>query len=148
MLYIYKKPNLKNISENKHFILFVMITKSKNALGELGESIATMRLQQHGYKIIIKNWRFKHKELDIIAQKDGKIVFVEVKTRTNPYFEAPSEAVTIKKQRLLIEAANQYLIQHQIDMEARFDVVSVIIHNGKEDVEIMEDAFYPLLRGR
>jgi putative endonuclease len=107
-----------------------------------------MRLQQHGYKVIIKNWRFKHKELDIIAQKDGKIIFIEVKTRTNPYFEAPSEAVTIKKQRLLIEAANHYLIQHQIDMEARFDVVSVIIQNGKEEVEIMEDAFYPLLRGR
>lgn len=123
-----------------------MTTKSKNTLGEQGESIATMRLQQHGYKIIEKNWRFKHKEVDIIAQKDGKIVFIEVKTRSNTYFELPSEAVTLKKQRLLIEAANQYLIKNQIELESRFDVVSVIIKNGKEEMEIMENAFYPLLR--
>jgi len=125
-----------------------MTTKSKNTLGEQGESIAAMRLQQHGYKIIHKNWRFKHKEIDIIAQKDGKIVFIEVKTRSNPIFEAPSEAVTIKKQQLLIDAANQFLILNQIDLESRFDVVSVIIQNGKEEVEIMENAFYPLLRKR
>jgi len=125
-----------------------MTTKGKNTLGEQGESIAAMRLQQHGYKIIIKNWRFKHKEIDIIAQKDGKIVFIEVKTRSNTFFEAPSEAVTIKKQKLLIEAANQYLILNQIDLESRFDVVSVIIRNGREDVEIMENAFYPILRCR
>ena len=123
-----------------------MTTKSKNTLGVQGESIATMRLQQHGYKIIEKNWRFKHKEVDIIAQKDGKIVFIEVKTRSSTYFAPASDAVTLKKQRLLIDAANQYLIQNQIDLESRFDVVTVIIRNGKEDVEIIENAFYPLVR--
>ena len=93
-----------------------------------------------------KNWRFKHKEIDIIAQKDGKIVFIEVKTRSSTYFAPASDAVTLKKQRLLIDAANQYLIQNQIDLESRFDVVTVIIRNGKEDVEIIENAFYPLVR--
>ena len=125
-----------------------MTTKSKKSIGDSGEQIALLFLENHGYKIINKNWRFKHKEVDIIAQKDGKVIFIEVKTRSNPYFEPPSQAVTIKKQRLLIEAANQYLIQNQIDMESRFDVVSVIIQNGNEEVEIIENAFYPLVRGR
>ena len=130
------------------FTIFGMTPQNKSTLGEQGETIAAIRLQQHGYKLITKNWRFKHKEIDIIAQKDGKIVFVEVKTRSNTFFEAPSEAVTIKKQRLLIEAANQYMIKNNIDMEARFDVVSVIISGGKEVVEIMENAFYPLVKKR
>ena len=125
-----------------------MTTKSKKSIGDSGEQIALLFLENHGYKIINKNWRFKHKEVDIIAQKDSKIIFIEVKTRSNPYFEPPSQAVTIKKQRLLVEAANQYLIQNQIDLESRFDVVSVIIQNGKEEVEIMENAFYPLVRSR
>ena len=125
-----------------------MTTKSKKSIGDSGEQIALLFLENHGYKIINKNWRFKHKEVDIIAQKDSKIIFIEVKTRSNPYFEPPSQAVTIKKQRLLIEAANHYLIQNQIDLESRFDVVSVIIQNGNEEVEIIENAFYPLVRGR
>jgi len=128
--------------------IFGMTPRNKSTLGEQGETIAAIRLQQHGYKLITKNWRFKHKEIDIIAQKDGEIVFVEVKTRSNTFFEAPSEAVTIKKQRLLVEAANQYMIKNNIDMEARFDVVSVIISGGNEIVEIMENAFYPLVKKR
>ena len=122
-----------------------MTTKKKNTLGEQGELIASVRLQQLGYEIINKNWRFKHKEIDIIAQKDGKIVFIEVKTRSNPIFEPPSEAITLRKQRMLISAADHYLITNQIDLESRFDVVSVVISNGKEEVEIMVDAFYPLV---
>src|ERR1035437_3463404 len=122
-----------------------MTTKNKNTLGEQGELIASVRLQQLGYEIINKNWRFKHKEIDIIAQKDGKIVFIEVKTRSNPIFEPPSEAITLRKQRMLISAADHYLIENQIDLDSRFDVVSVIISNGKEEVDIMVDAFYPLV---
>jgi len=125
-----------------------MTTKNKNTLGEQGELIASKRLEELGYEIINKNWRFKHKEIDIIAQKDGKIVFVEVKTRSNLFFEPPTQAITLRKQRFLIEAANQYLIQNNIALESRYDVVSVIIQNGKEIVEIIEDAFYPLLRKR
>ena len=116
---------------------------NKTLLGAQGEQIAETFLLQHGYKIIQKNWRFKHKEIDIIAQKEGKIVFIEVKTRSNEYFEPPSSAVTLKKQRLLIEAANFYLISKKIEMEARFDVVSIIKNNYTEKIELIENAFYP-----
>ncbi len=122
-----------------------MATEKSKTLGAQGELIAAMRLQLHGYKIREKNWRFKHKEIDIIAEKDNKIIFVEVKTRSNTIFETPSEAVTLKKQRLIIEAANQYLIQRNIELDARFDVVSVLVINGREEVEIIENAFYPII---
>jgi len=120
----------------------------KSLLGIKGELIALEQLTTLGYKCIEKNWRYKHKEIDIICLKDNKIVFVEVKTRSNRYFEPPSDAITIKKQRLLIDAANQYIIQKQIDLEARFDIVSVIIEPSITDVEVIENAFYPLLRRR
>jgi len=110
-------------------------------LGKEGEEQAVRFLINDGYKIKHRNWRFKKNEIDIIAEKGNLLVVVEVKTRANDYFENPKEAVTKKKQRFTIKATEAYIQQFNIDLETRFDIVSVLIRNGKSEIEHIEDAY-------
>lgn len=95
-------------------------------LGDRGEQIAAIFLQKEGYKILERNWYYDHKEIDIIAQQGNEIVIVEVKTREGDYFEEPWEAVSKSKIRNLVEIADVWLNQKKIDLETRFDVISII----------------------
>lgn len=95
-------------------------------LGKKGEQIAVVYLKKEGYKIYERNWFHDHKEIDIIAKQGEEIVIVEVKTREGDYFEEPWEAVSTKKIRNLAEAADAWLNQKEIDLETRFDVISII----------------------
>lgn len=114
-------------------------------VGNQGESIAKEFLIKKGYTILESNWQYLHKEIDIIACDASNIIIVEVKTRTTT-FQNPLDAVNKQKQKNLISAANSYVRQKHIDKNIRFDVVSVLILNGKIEVEHVENAFYPLLR--
>lgn len=114
-------------------------------LGKKGENIATAHLREKGYKILKQNWRYGKDEIDIIAEIDDFIVFVEVKTRSTDYFGYPEEAVDDKKERFLIRAADEYIIQKDINKEARFDIISIIIDGNKQSIRHIEDAFYPTL---
>lgn len=113
-----------------------------NDIGNIGEALALAFLVSKGYKILETNWRFKHKEIDIIAKKAPFIVFVEVKTRRTNYFGEPFTFVDKKKQGFLVKAANEYIIQHDIDEDARFDIISVLHNDMKKDIQHIEDAFY------
>jgi len=95
-------------------------------LGIKGEEIAALYLKKEGYKILARNWFYDHKEVDIIAQQGDEIVIVEVKTREGDYFEEPWEAVSTRKIRNLVDVADAWLNQRQIDLETRFDVISII----------------------
>ena len=95
-------------------------------LGDKGEEIAVAYLIREGYKILERNWHYGHKEVDIIAKQGEEIVIVEVKTREGDYFEEPWEAVSIQKIRNIVEVADAWLIKKQIDLETRFDVISII----------------------
>lgn len=95
-------------------------------LGIKGEEIAAGYLKKEGYKILARNWFYDRKEVDIIAQQGNEIVIVEVKTREGGYFEEPWEAVSTRKIRNLVEVANAWLNYRQIDLETRFDVISII----------------------
>ncbi len=113
-----------------------------NDLGRAGEQLARKYLENKDYNILDCNWRFDHKEIDIIAVKNNHLVFVEVKTRSNDYFGKPFEAITEDKQALLTEAAEAYIETHDADYEARFDVISIILKEGKEpEIEHFEGAF-------
>ena len=83
--------------------------------------------------------------MDIIAQKDGVIVIVEVKTRTTT-FQNPTVAVDKQKQKFLISAANRYVQMKKLDADVRFDIVSIVAVNGNVTIEHIENAFYPRLR--
>jgi len=95
-------------------------------LGIKGEEIAVVYLKKEGYKILVRNWYYDHKEVDIIAQQGDEIVIVEVKTREGDYFEEPWEAVSTKKIRNLVDVADAWLNKQGIDLETRFDVISII----------------------
>jgi putative endonuclease len=114
-----------------------------NDLGKKGEEMAIAHLRSKGYTILEQNWIFRKEEIDIIATKDNSLMIVEVKTRTSAYLEMPQAAVTKAKQRSMIKAASAYIEKHNIDMETRFDVISVVCNSKWERVDHIEDAFYP-----
>jgi putative endonuclease len=95
-------------------------------LGLKGEEIAAAYLKKEGYEIIARNWYYDHKEIDIIARQGDEIIIVEVKTREGNYFEEPWEAVSTRKIRNLVDVADAWLNMHKIDLETRFDVISII----------------------
>nr|NQU93656.1 YraN family protein [Bacteroidota bacterium] len=116
-----------------------------NELGKKGEELAEKFLRNNGYEIIERNWRFGKDEIDIIAMEKDFLVVVEVKTRRSNYFGEPEENVTRTKQRFLIRAANAYITKKDIDLETRFDIVSVLFSGSNYTVKQIKDAFYPIV---
>lgn len=114
--------------------------------GQDGEKIAKEYLIGQGYEVLECNWRYKKLEVDIIAKKGQCIVFVEVKTRKSDTFGEPEIFVTKQKQNFLIAAANAYLVQKDIELESRFDIIAVIKFNNNHSVKHLEAAFYPLVK--
>jgi len=114
-----------------------------NDLGKLGEQRARTFLEQNGYIVLDTNWTSGKNELDIVAQKDGMLVVIEVKSRSTSYFEHPKDAITVAKIRRIVEATNDYLSQKSLDLEVRFDVISVLPNNNDFEIEHIEDAFLP-----
>ena len=112
-----------------------------NELGKKGEELAVEFLQNNGYEILDKNWRFKKAEIDIIALKKDVLAVVEVKTRSSSYFGNPQDFVNQKKIKLLVEAINEYVISKNLDVEVRFDIVAIIKNNQNFEIEHLEDAF-------
>ena len=114
-----------------------------NELGILGEDLAAKFLLREGYTILERNWRFQKAELDIIAQREkDTIVFVEVKTRNSAFFGDPQSFVTPAKIKFLVKAANEYLLENELQEEARFDIIAVLKNSKEEHVEHFENAFY------
>jgi putative endonuclease len=108
--------------------------------GRDGEEQAASFLVSRGYKIVERNYRTSRGEIDIIARHKGVLVFIEVKSRKNSYFGAPSEAVDYKKQRRIRNTARHYLAKYALpEALCRFDVVSIERETGL--VEVVEDAF-------
>jgi putative endonuclease len=128
-----------------NIILLPMHNNSQNT-GKEGEETAKNHLILIGYKILETNWRFKKLEIDIIARTEKTIVFVEVKARHTNSFGEPEVFVTKKKQAFLIAAANQYIQQNNLEMEARFDIIAITGANNKQTVKHLEGAFYPHIK--
>jgi putative endonuclease len=114
-----------------------------NQLGIEGEQLALEYLEKNGFAVLEKNWRHGKAEIDLIAMQGKILVVMEVKTRSTGYFGAPEEAVTITKQRLLAEAANEYLIINGLEHEVRFDIISIITDGTVTSLDHITDAFYP-----
>lgn len=116
-----------------------------NDLGKEGESIARMYLMQNGYEIIDQNYRCQKGEIDLIALKDDLIVFIEVKTRQSKEIQDPLLSVTKRKQKLIIKTADAYIKENDIDLEARFDIISILTNKYESEIEHIDGAFYPTL---
>ncbi|MCQ2384222.1 MAG: YraN family protein [Paludibacteraceae bacterium] len=114
-----------------------------NELGRKGELIAKDYLEDKGYFIRDCNWKSGHYELDIVAEHQNTLVIVEVKTRSNDIFASPFDAINDRKIRRIVMAASSYVFQHCLDMDVRFDVISVIPEGLSYKIEHIEDAFWP-----
>lgn len=114
---------------------------SHNDLGKLGEQHAVNYLKEKGYTILETNWFFRKAEVDIIALSNKHLIVAEVKTRSSSAFGLPQEFVSSKKIRLLVGAINEYVIQKDLDVEVRFDIISVLKSNEKIHIEHLKNAF-------
>ena len=112
-----------------------------NELGEKGEKLAIDFLLKNDYKILETNYRYIKAEVDIIAQKGETLVVVEVKTRSTDYFGNPQDFVNPKKIKLLLSAIDYYVIEKDLDVEVRFDIIAIIHQKNKTKIEHLEDAF-------
>ena len=115
-----------------------------NDLGRKGEALAKAHLEANGYEVMDENWVFGKAEVDLIAYKDRVIIFTEVKTRTGNGFGEPEDFVDARKQKLLVQAADEYiyLMNHQGDV--RFDIISILFdRNSNYKLNHIEDAFWP-----
>ena len=113
-----------------------------NDLGKLAEDLAVQFLQENGYKILVRNFRYQKAEIDIIAEKDHLIIVTEVKARSTDFFILPQEAVTKGKIKLIVTAANHFMEEFNKNQEVRFDIISVLPdEKGKLIIEHIEDAF-------
>jgi len=115
-------------------------------IGKKGEKIAERYLKIHGFSILEKNFLIKGSEIDLIAEKDGAIHFVEVKTRTETTFGNPADAVTFHKIKAIKHGANIYLMRNQkyFDYIISFDVCEIILKKGffkKTSINYIENAF-------
>lgn len=111
--------------------------------GKDGEDSAVKMLEENGYTILERNWRFKRGELDIIAQLGNRIIFIEVKARSSEKYGNAEYAVDTAKQKLIAATAEAYLYTHNLTNEIRFDVITVVPHNGDQVIQHFEDAFFP-----
>lgn len=107
--------------------------KTTTAIGRYGEDVAADYLVKNGYTIITRNYRYDHREIDIIARIENKLIFVEVKARTDnarniQRYGRPSTAVTKQKQKLISEAAFFYMRSNNLIMAARIDVIEVYFY--------------------
>lgn len=112
-----------------------------NELGKKGEQLAIEFLIKNDYTILEKNYRYLKAEVDIIAQKGETLAAIEVKTRTSAYFGNPEEFVNPKKIKLLISAIDHYVVERDLDVEVRFDIIAIITNKKETKIEHLEDAF-------
>ncbi len=113
----------------------------KTTIGAQGESMACDYLVGRGYRVITRNYRTRQGEIDIIAARQGWLVFVEVKTRRSLRCGVGAEAVTWRKQRHLLAAALAYLAAHPCE-KCRFDVVEITLPAGAApSIRHIENAF-------
>lgn len=112
--------------------------------GDEGESLAATYLEEHGYHIVARQWRFERYELDLVATKENAVVFVEVKTRYSNTYGEPWEAVNKTKRKKICTSADAYIRQYDLTLEPRFDIVSIIKNGNTCAIEHIEEAFWPM----
>ncbi|HJS00964.1 MAG TPA: YraN family protein [Flavobacterium sp.] len=113
-----------------------------NELGKLGEQLAVDFLKNNGYTILETNWTFQKAEIDIIAQIENTLAIVEVKTRSSIDFGLPQDFVNPKKIKLLTKAVDNYVVEKELDLNVRFDIIAIQKTYKSFVIEHITDAFY------
>jgi putative endonuclease len=113
-----------------------------NEFGKEGEKIAEEFLLKKGYQIRHKNYRYLKSEIDIIALKEDVLAIIEVRARSNDQIIAIADTITKKKIKLLVQGANHYVTENELDVDVRFDVITILKNKSIFKIEHLESAFY------
>ncbi len=121
-----------------------------NPIGIIGEEEAARMLEKKGFRIVERNWRMGHLEIDLIAESKDEIVFAEVKARTSTFGNIrPEEYVDEIKRRRMIAAANGYIKYRKIEKLPRFDIIGILVNPLTHEIiyrNHLENAFIPRVR--
>lgn len=116
---------------------------NNKATGNKGEEIAAAHLVRQGYKLIARNWRFRHWEVDIIASRGRFLHFIEVKTRYSLRYGRPEESITREKMNCLKNVAEEYQYQHPEYQYIQFDVLAITMVNEEvKEIFMIEDVYF------
>ncbi len=111
--------------------------------GNKGEELAANYLSEKGYTIIERNWRFRNAEVDIIAAKNNRLHFFEIKTRTSDAFGKPEESMSYKKMKMLRIAAEEYQYKNPDWKYVQFDVLAIsLLHGAPTEFFLIEDVYF------
>ncbi|MEZ4969227.1 MAG: YraN family protein [Flavobacteriaceae bacterium] len=113
-----------------------------NEFGKKGEQLAVDYLTEKGYRVVHRNYRYLKAEIDIIARKGGILAIVEVKSRSSDYMQSIAETVTEAKIKRLVKATDYYVIANNLDVEVRFDIITIHKNGTKYNMEHLQNAFY------
>ena len=117
---------------------------SKRKLGDLGEELACRFLTGLGQKVLERNWRTGHLEVDIITASEDGLHFVEVKSRTAPLSADPLSSVTLRKMRRMSAAALSYIHGRRLGgTELFFDLITIVFNGESADIRHYPQAFLP-----
>lgn len=113
-----------------------------NELGKKGEELAVEFLENNGFTILETNWTFQKAEVDIIARIEDTLAIIEVKTRSSLEFGLPQDAVNSKKIKLLTKAVDNYVVENNLDLNVRFDIIAIHKEGKSFVIEHLIDAFF------
>ena len=117
-----------------------------HTLGRWGERTACRALERRGWSVLARNYRLGRREVDLVVRRGDLVAFVEVKTRAGEGYGHPEEAVTRLKQREIEAVAQDFLTRHRLDdVDVRFDVVAIVVADGRRIVRFthLPDAWRP-----
>jgi putative endonuclease len=118
------------------------LTRQRLDLGKLGEELALKKVKRLGYKCIARNFRCALGEIDLIAKDGDCLVFIEIKTRRGRSIGSIKEVIDKRKKRQLSKVALAYLKSNDCcDVKSRFDVIAISLNQGKEQIEVIQNAF-------
>ena len=113
-----------------------------NELGKKGEQLAVDFLLENNYEIVERNYRFDKAEVDIIARKEAVLAIIEVKTRSTIDFGNPQDFVKPKQIQRLVKAVDDYVVENELEVEVRFDIIAIVKEKKGFSVEHLENAFF------
>ncbi len=116
------------------------------AIGRAAEELAVAFLMTKGYRILTTNWHFGHLEIDIVALDQNNLVVVEVKSRVGVEFEHPTDAISNRKIKMVIEAAEAWIVSSGWTGDTRFDLITIVFDDfsaRRYKLEHFQDAFNP-----
>ena len=129
--------------ELRYFVNFQGNMRVQNEMGRRGESMAAAWLKTKGYQVVFRNYRFGKAEIDLLARKGNILAVVEVKMRRAGQLDPLSVAVNMRKRERLIRAADHYVLENDLDVEVRFDIIHIIYHQNRHTLDHLEGAFSP-----